>query len=160
VIEALEQPRRGRPPKQIAEGEAVETATRRERRRKDGDSENAGLRLAIPEWVYEKYPRNEFKLAWIIDDPARLHQKHGEDWDVVENVTRVPGATDKHGNPTDMILHVKRLEWDREDKARLETRRREIERQAEGGKVSGLGDDAGQTLSEKHSYADGANRLR
>jgi hypothetical protein len=133
---------------------------RRERRRKDGEAENAGLRLAIPDSVYERYPRNAFRLAWIRGDTARMHQKHGQDWDPVDGVDPVPGAIDRHGNPVNHILCAKRLEWVMEDRARAEERRKLVEDQAARGRVSGKGDDAGEGLSEKVSYTDGANRLR
>lgn len=162
MIVDQEQPRRGRPPKSQEDlGEGVQAPQqRRERRRKDGEAENAGMRLAIPDWAYEKYPKQQFKLAWITDSPGRLHQKHQEDWDAVEGVDPVPGASDKNGNPTNMILHVKWRDWVDEDKAKLETRRKEIERQAEKGHVTGMGDDRGQTLAENVSYAEASNRLR
>lgn len=133
---------------------------RRERRRKDGEGENAGLRLAIPEWVYEKYPRATYRLAWLRDEAARVQQKHNEDWDPVEGVTPVPGAHDRHGHPVNHILHVKRLEWVKDDRERKETTRRLIEDQATRGKVSGRGDDAGEGLADSVSYADASNRLR
>lgn len=158
-----QQPQRGRP-RNDAEQPAIDNQQapeeRRERRRKDGEAENAGMRLAIPDAVYEKYPRKHFKLAWIADDPGRMHLKHSQDWDVVAGVTRVPGARDVNGNPVDHVLCVKRQEWVDEDRARLEQRRKEIERQAEIGKVAGRGDDNGQTLAENVSYAEASNRLR
>lgn len=152
-------PRVGRPPKSATEG-AQAPEERRERRRKDGEAQNAGLRLDIPEWVYEKYPRTNFRLAWIRDEAARVQQKHNEDWDPVEGVNPVPGAHDRHGNPVNHILHVKRIEWVRADREAKEIRRRQIEDQATRGKVSGRGDDAGEGLAETVSYADASNRLR
>lgn len=140
--------------------EAQRPQERRERRRKDGEAENAGLRLAIPDWVYEKYPRNAFRLAWIRGDTARMQQKHGQDWDPVEGIEPVPGAADRHGNPVNHVLCAKRLEWVMEDRAKAEDRRKHIEDQATRGRVTGKGDDAGEALSEAVSYADGANRLR
>jgi len=157
-----EQPRRGRPPLvKNTEGMGDEvTPVRRERRRKDGEAENAGMRLAIPDWAYEKYPKSHFKLAWIVDSPGRLYQKMKEDWDPVDGAEHVPGASDKNGNPANHVLCVKLREWDEADKASLETKRREIERQAEGGKVTGRDADPEPTLAENVSYAGASNRLR
>lgn len=140
--------------------EAQRPHERRERRRKDGEAENAGLRLAIPDWVYDKYPKNAFRLAWIRGDTARMQFKHGQDWDPVDGVEPVPGAADRHGNPVNHVLCVKRVEWVMEDRAKAEDRRKHIEDQATRGRVTGKGDDAGEGLSEAVSYADGANRLR
>lgn len=158
-----EQPRRGRPPKAEAGKEvaAVKPEMRRERRRKDGDIDNAGLRLTIPDWVREKYPKTEFQLAWISDDPTRMRQKHQEDWDPVEGVSPVPGAFSRQlQKPVDHILHVKRMEWVQADRAKAEERRKRTEEQAAIGKASGKGDDAGVNLPDNVSYADASNRLR
>lgn len=152
----VERPRMGRPPKITTEGGELP----RERRRKDGESQNAGLRLDIPEWVYEKYPRATYRLAWIRDEAARVQQKHNEDWYPVEGVTPVPGASDRHGNPVNHLLHVKRMEFVLADRANKEAMRRAIEDQAVRGKVTGRGDDVGEALSENVSYADASNRLR
>jgi len=159
MIEIQEQPRRGRPPKEATVG-ATAPEERRERRRKDGEVQNAGLRLAIPDWVYEKYPETQFRHRWLRDEPGRIMQKYNEDWDPVEGVNPVPGAHDRNGDPVKLILHVKRKEWADQDRARAEERRRDIERQAERGRVTARGDDAGATLAENVAYADDANRLR
>lgn len=133
---------------------------RRKRRRKDGEAQNAGLRLAIPDGVQERYPKTDFRLAWVRDDPGRMQQKHNEDWDPVEGVEPVPGAHDKHGNPVKHILMVKRQEWVQEDRDKKERARKLIEDQANRGKVTGQGADAGGGLAETVSYTDGSNRLR
>src|SRR3569833_3442028 len=98
MFEIQAQPRRGRPP---IEATVVATAPeeRRERRRKDGEVQNAGLRLAIPDWVYEKYPETQFRHRWLRDDPGRIMQKNNEDWDPVEGVNPVPGARGRGGGP-------------------------------------------------------------
>jgi|GEM_PF-6781086 len=133
---------------------------RRKRRRKDGEAQNAGLKLAFPDWVHEKFPDKEFRKAWIRDDGARVLQKHNEDWDPIEGVDPVPGAYDRHGNPVNHIAIVKRLDWVQEDRAKKEVMRKQIEDQTARGIVSGQGDDAGGGLAQKVSYTDGANRLR
>lgn len=148
-----EQAQRGRPRKE------EQPEDRRERRRKDGALENAGMRLTIPEWVLEKYPETEYRLAWITDDGARVQQKHNQDWDPVGGIEPVPGAFDRHGNPVKQVLHVKRADWDAADKHKLEIRRREIEDQAQRGKVSSKS-DAGDALDDRTTYADASNRLR
>lgn len=150
--------RRGQSPQEATE--AAKPEERRERRRKDGEFENAGLRLAIPDWVYEKYPKSEYRVAWVRGDNARMQQKYNEDWDPVEGVDPVPGAYDRHGNPVNHVLCVKRMEWVREDRDRKEERRKAIEDQASRGKVSGKGDDTGEALADNISYTDGNNRLR
>ena len=155
-----ESARRGRPPKQNGEdGSAIHE--RRERRRKDGEEQNAGLRLVIPDWVREKYPESQYAYCWIINEPVRIADAHKRDWDPVDGVDRIPGAYDRHGAPTDHILHVKRQEWVREDREKAEAQRRQIEAQAERGRVTGRGDDAsGAGLSENVSYTEASNRLR
>ena len=162
MTDTAEQPRRGRPPKAKAENGAQEAPeTRRERRRKDGDANNAGMRLSIPDWVRDKYPKTEFKLAWITEDPARMAQKYNEDWDPVAGVDPIPGAFSRQLNkPVNHILHAKRMEWVESDRVKAEARRKRIEEQAATGKVSGKGGDAGESLSENISYADASNRLR
>lgn len=151
--------RRGRPPKQEgADGDAI--LNRRERRRKDGEEQNAGYRLVIPEWVREKYPEGQYAYCWIVNEPARIADAHSRDWDPVDGVDRIPGAFDRHGNPADHILHVKRREWVREDLEKREVGRRQIEEQAARGRVTGRGDDNGPGLSESVSYAEASNRLR
>lgn len=175
-LEAPEQPRRGRPPKvreEVSQYEATEATMseeapmrelapeeRTERRRKDGDGDNMGLRLAIPDWVYEKYPRQHYKLRWLTDEPGRVAMKHREDWDRVEGVSPVPGSYDRNGNPASQVLFVKRMEWVLEDRKHAETRRRDIEQQMERGRITGKGDDAGTSLAEDITYADESNRLR
>lgn len=133
---------------------------RRKRRRKDGEAQNAGMKLVFPDWVHEKFPKTDFRVAWIRDDAGRVLQKHNEDWDPIEGVDPVPGAFDRHGNPVNHIAVVKRRDWVQEDRDKKEVLRKQIEDQTSRGNVSGQGDDKGAGLAQSVSYTDGANRLR
>lgn len=132
---------------------------RRERRRKAETADDLGIRLPIPDWVYDKYPATEFRHRWLRDEPGRIATKYNQDWDPVEGIDPVPGAQDRHGNPCNHILHIKKLDWYQQDRAKMEDRRKAIVKQMERGDVRGVGDDAGENLRTEISYADASNRL-
>lgn len=127
----------GRPPRAVvAEG-------RRERRRTGGSPETLGLKLPIPDWVYDKYPKTEFVHRWFRAEKGRMYAKtQADDWDAVEGVDAVPGAADHHGNPVDHVLCVKYRDWWESDRGVREERRRETDEQIRTGRVEGKGDDA------------------
>jgi len=158
MIDLHEQPRRGRPPR----AETVIQEGRRERRRPElGDTDEASLKLAIPDWVKDKYPESEYVYRWFASSPARMLVAKRNDWDAVEGVDSVP-ATDKDGKPADHILHVKYRDWYDSDRAPKEARRKDLEKQMLRGAVKDRGDGEGDTLSEKFQYEEAAsqNRLR
>lgn len=134
-------------------------AERRERRRTPETVDDSGLKLPIPDWVYDKYPKSEYTHRWFRDEPGRIATKFKQDWDAVEGVEPVPGAHDRHGQPCDHILHIKMLDWYLQDRAVLDERRKAIVKQMERGEVRGNGNDAGENLRPEVSYADAANRL-
>ena len=131
---------------------------RRERRRKDFTQGDDGSRLNIPPEVLKAYPRERFVLRWFRNEEVRVKSKQAEDWDPVENVEPVPGATDRHGQPIDHILMVKHRDWYDADRAHLEVSRREIEKQALRGQVKGQGGGVGGDIDEGVRYT-GNNRL-
>lgn len=133
--------------------------TRRTRRRTAETTDDTGIKLPIPDWVYDKYPVTEYQHRWFRDEPGRIATKYKQDWDPVEGVDAVPGAHDRHGQPCNHILHIKLLEWYNQDRVALEDRRKQIVKQMERGNVRGVGDDSGENLRPEVSYADAANRL-
>ena len=155
--------RRGRPRRDAAMPEEW-----RERPRKGETSDGLGLKLPIPDWVFDKYPKSLFRHRWFRAEKGRMYAKtQVGDWAPVEGVDPVPGANDQHGNPVEHILCVTRLDWWQAYRAKKEVRRREIEEQFRRGNVTGQGDDAsGDRLDPTTSYAGDSegnftkNRLR
>ena len=134
-------------------------AERRERRRTEEGTDDLGVKLPIPDWVYDKFPATTYRHRWFRDEPGRIATKFKQDWDAVEGVDPVPGAHDRHGQPCNHILHIKHLDWYLQDRAKMEERRKTIVKQMERGSVRGVGDDAGENLRPEVSYADASNRL-
>ena len=147
---------------EVQEARRGRKGDRRERRRKEGDAEVLGLKLPIPQWVYDKYPKTEFRHRWFRAESGRMFAKtKADDWDPVEGIEPVPGAHDQHGTPVEHVLCVKYLDWWKADRAKMEARRIEVEEQIRRGDVTGKGDDAGgEALSSDVSYASESNRLR
>lgn len=148
---------------QVREGRRpTQAEPRRERRRREGETETLGMKLPVPDWVHEKYPSSQFEYYWFTGTPARLHQAHKNDWDRVEGEgTEIPGALDPEGKPVPHVLCVKYKDWYEQDRAPREAARREQEEQMRKGSVAGRGDDAsGEVLSSDVSYASPNNRLR
>lgn len=137
----------------------TDTAKRPQRRRKDGDTETMGLRLPIPDEVYEKYPSTQYRHYWFRDEPGRIKRKYSQDWDVVEGIEPIPGAMDRNGRLVDHILCVKLKEFDQQDKDKAEQRRKGIEAQMERGVVAG--DASGSSLGKQYQYEEATqgNRL-
>lgn len=131
------------------------------RTRKRATNDGLGLKLPIPDDVYQKYPKTLFRHRWIRAEKSRMYAKTKVgDWEPVEGVDPVPGAADQHGNAVEHVLCVTRRDWWEEDRAKREDRRKEIEAQFRRGKVTGQGDDAsGAGLSPEISYAEPSNRL-
>ncbi len=156
MIETTEQPRRGRPPR----AETAMTEGRRERRRTAGAPETMGLKLEIPTWVKDKYPERQFVYRWFVNAPGRAEWAHANDWDRVEGADEVH-ATDKDGRPAPHVLHVKHRDWYETDRRPREDARDELQKQMERGNVTEKGDGAGETLSQRHQYAEAtsSNRL-
>ena len=133
---------------------------RTQRRRKQGAEEDHGLKLPIPQETENFYPPKTFMLRWFRNEDSRIKTMHGQDWDLVEGVDPVPGATDRHGNPVEHVLMVKRRDWYEEDRAWREDRRKETERRVIKGDLAGIGagEDAGEALAESIRYT-GNNQI-
>lgn len=96
---------------------------RNERRRKPGNTVQAGVRLTVDE---SKLDRQNYEYRWVNDDGARMSRMHSEDWDPAPEgaVTDSHSAgtvgaklagTDKEGKPMNAVLMRKRKDWYRDD---------------------------------------------
>jgi len=139
----------------------AEWQDRRDKRVRTGGSDSEGLKLPIPDHVRDKYPSASFEFYWFTGTTDRLDSAKRRDWHPVDGEgTKIPGATDKHGNSVDHVLCVKPRDWYDADRGHREASRLELEENMRRGNVAGRGDDAGQTLSSDVSYASASNRLR
>lgn len=132
-MSAVSEVRRGRPRRNAALPEQW-----RDRQRKGETEDGLGLKLPVPDWVYEKYPKTLFRHRWFRAEKGRMYAKTKVgDWEPVEGVDPVPGAADQHGNPVDHVLCITRLDWWQADRAKKEKRRKQIEEQFRRGNISG-----------------------
>lgn len=135
----------------------------RDRQRRGETDDGFGMRLPIPEEVYDRYPRTLFKHRWFRAEKGRMYAKTKiGDWEPVEGVDPVPGAADSQGNPVEHVLCVTRLDWWKADRAKRETARKAVEEQFRRGNVAGKGDDASSATLQPDDYTAetaAANRL-
>lgn len=112
-----EAPRRGRPPKDRAE------ETRKERRRKRGDTVHSGIRLAVD---MSKLDTSNYEYRWVNDTAGRPSRLYEEDWAVAPEMATEANdglgtvqsknvGTQKSGQPMSGILMRKPKDWYNED---------------------------------------------
>lgn len=106
------------------------TEERQQRRRRNDTTIDGGLRLklAIPPEVEERLKQEGKHPRWINDEGNNLHDKTvRDDYDKVDGVPPVVVGTTKDGLPIKAYLCAKPEEFIREDRDRLDSKRRETE---------------------------------
>lgn len=126
---------------------------RRERRRRPGTVETAGLKLVLDE---TKLDRNRFHYRHVTAKPERIRHLMAIDYDIATEaanpntnsggtVNSVVGGTDDSGAPYNMVLMRKEKDWFETDQAEkmkpLDAMDEQIRRGAEhqGQKLTGSG---------------------
>ena len=108
------------------QGRTEEVAQRR--RRRDDTNFQQTAKLAIPEEVAERLKAEGRSPRWVNDENNRLHNLTvKDDYDRVEGVDPVPVGTREDGKPLLAHLLSKPIEFMREDQAKAEQRRRDVE---------------------------------
>lgn len=133
------------------------TEERQERRRRSDTTIDGGqrLKLAIPEAVSERLKSEGREARWINDEGNRIHNLTKlDDYDRVEGVEPVVVGTSKEGKPIKAYLHSKPVRFLKEDRERLDERRRETERALLRGKVPN-----DPSAGNDSFYADEANQI-
>lgn len=136
---------------------ATEEKTQR-RRRMDGTlDQSMDMKLAIPPAATDAHSKTH-RMRWFNDVGPRLYNAtERDDWDKVPGVDPRPVGTDEHGKPIMAHLLMKPHEFDAEDAARKEVRRREFENAAvRGAPVDPDGRD--QAEADKR-FAVSGNRI-
>jgi hypothetical protein len=132
-----------------ADRQTEERAERKRRRPETLDGSQA-LKLAIPPDVQARLKAEGRTPRWINDDGNRLVQlTKYDDYDPVDGVEPVYVGATKEGKPIKARLHSKPNEFIREDRAKRDVRRREVEQAMLRGKVPG------ETHSHDGKYSTG-----
>jgi hypothetical protein len=139
-----------------------QTEERTERRRRSDVTIDGGqrLKLAIPPEVAERLKAEGRTPRWVNDEGNRMHNlTRLDDYDKVAGVDPVPVGTTKEGKPIKAHLCSKPTEFIREDRTKLDERRKETERAMLRGKVPG---DPSTGHDDKYSqgYVDEASSIR
>lgn len=113
-----------------ARDRAGEETTQR-RRRMDGTlDQSMDMKLAVPPKIEAEYGQSH-RLRWFNDVGPRIYNAtERDDWDKVPGIEPRPVGTDEHGKPIMAHLLMKPREYDADDQARKDVRRREVESQA------------------------------
>jgi hypothetical protein len=109
---------------------ARQAEVQQERRRRDDATIDGGqrLKLAVPEHVAERLKREGRTPRWINDEGNRMHNlTKMDDYDKVAEVAPVVVGTTKEGKPIKAHLCSKPAAFIEQDRAKMETRRRETE---------------------------------
>jgi hypothetical protein len=128
-----------------------------ERRRRDDLSGALRLKLSIPEKVRASLAAQGRTPRWINDQGNRIADlTTRDDYDKVEGVDPVKVGTDDEGKPIFAHLYSKRDDFLREDRAKIDQRRKDTEAGMLKGKVPGEA-QTGQLGAE--IYVDRASKI-
>ena len=135
------------------------------RRRRDDTNFQQSNKLAIPEEVAERLKAEGRQPRWVNDEGNRMHNLTvRDDYDKVEGVDPVPVGTREDGSPLLAHLLSKPIEFIREDQAKAEDRRKQVEQGMVKGKQLVKTAD-GEMLAPiqgargAETYADKANSI-
>jgi hypothetical protein len=109
-----------------------------ERRRRDDTLAIQAQRLPIPPEIQAKLQAEGRTPRWVNDTGNRMYRfTKQDDYDKVEGVEPVPVGVDETGKPILAHLLSKPQEFIREDQARMDAKRQEVERGMLKGRVPG-----------------------
>lgn len=127
------------------QGRKEEVAQRR--RRRDDTTFQQSNKLAIPVEVAERLKAEGRQPRWVNDEGNRLYNLTvRDDYDKVEGVDPVPVGTGDDGKPILAHLCSKPIEFIREDQAKAEERRKQVEAGMVKGKMPVKTDDGTEML--------------
>lgn len=136
------------------------------RRRRDDTNFQQSSKLAIPEEVAERLKAEGRTPRWVNDEGNRLYNlTKRDDYDKVDDVSPVPVGTKDDGTPLMAHLLSKPTEFIREDRAKAEERRRQVEQGMVKGKMPVKSPDGSEVLvpvqgaAGAETYADKANAI-
>jgi hypothetical protein len=136
---------------------------RRERRRRDDITGLPRQKLAIPDHIREQLAAEGRTPRWVNDTGSRVADlTERDDYDPVEGVEPVKVDTDADGKPVYARLFSKPTEFIREDQAKAEARRREVEAGMVKGKLPGQAGAEGQQIQGQMGapvYVDEASKI-